>query len=270
MGGPDKIEVMRNPVPCDWRREAYLHWCGLTTQGLGVSVYSGDKISNSWLGNPKRVGLSEAQYVAGLQLRANVYPTREALNRGRDVPTLPCRRCDSGVESCSHILGQCLAVKLSRFARHNKICVLLAGEATRAGWQVVRELRIRGPSGELRIPDLVFRKEDLALVVDVTVRFEFSPDTLEAARAEKVAYYRPYAPELMRELVGVTRLRFFGFPVGARGKWPSFKDRLLSDLGLSKARAKRFAMLVSRRTLLYSLDILRDFQRPVDESEPDT
>ena len=58
MGGPDKIEVMRNPVPCDWRREAYLHWCGLTTQGLGVSVYCGDKISNSWLGNPKRVGLT--------------------------------------------------------------------------------------------------------------------------------------------------------------------------------------------------------------------
>jgi len=131
-------------------------------------------------------------------------------------------------------------------------------------------MRIRGPAGELRIPDLVFVKEDLALVVDVTVRYEFASDTLENARAEKVAYYRPYAPELMRELVGVTKLRFFGFPVGARGKWPSCNDRLLSSLGLSKSRAKQFAMLVSRRTVLYSLDILRDFQRPKDEGAPIT
>jgi len=141
----------------------------------------------------------------------------------------------------------------------------LAEEATRTGWNVEKEMRVHSQAGELRVPDLIFVKGETALVVDVTVRFEFAPDTLEAARAQKVAYYRPYASEIMRELEGVTELLFFGFPVGARGKWPSCNDRVLRRLGASKSRAKVFAKLVARRTLAYSLDVLRDFYMPTDD-----
>ena len=122
--------------------------------------------------------------------------------------------------------------------------------------------------GELRIPDLIFVKGETAMVVDVTVRFEFAPDTLEVARSQKVAYYRPYAAEILRELDGVTELLFFGFPVGARGKWPSCNDRVLRRLGVSKSRARCFAKLVSVRTLALSLDVLRDFYVPINDGPP--
>ena len=62
----------------------------------------------------------------------------------------------------------------------------------------------------------------------------------------------------MREL-SKTEVKVFGVPVGARGKWHPANDKLLKKLGLSDARRRSFAKLVSRRTLLYSLDVMRDF-----------
>lgn len=262
--GPTAGAVMpRGPVPCDWRREEFLAWMGLKTQGLGVSVFFNDRTSSCWLGRPADYHMKEGQYIAGLQLRANVFPTLEAATRGRGLPAPACRGCHGRIESCSHILGRCRAVKDSRISRHNKVCALLASEATRAGWEVTKEPRIVSTAGELRVPDLVFTKGDVALVVDVTIRFEFAPDTLENARAGKVAYYKPIASELIRKMEGVATVKFFGFPVGARGKWPSCNNRVLRALGISKARGATFAKLVSRRALLYSLDILRDFHRLV-------
>ena len=164
-------------------------------------MFGGDRVSNNWIGRPGRSGLTEGQYVAALQLRANVFPTSEALVRGRGTPPL-CRGCQGPIESCSHILGQCPAVQSSRIRRHNKVCDLLAGEAAKAGWNVKKEMRVLSQGGELRIPDLIFVKGETAMVVDVTVRFEFAPDKLEVARSQKVAYYRPYAAEILRELDG--------------------------------------------------------------------
>ncbi|KAL7370184.1 hypothetical protein ABVT39_021577 [Epinephelus coioides] len=132
-------------------------------------------------------------------------------------------------------------------------------KAQRYGWSVMREVRWTCPSGSCLAPDLVFTKGDLALVVDVTVRYEFHEDTLEAARLEKVTKYRPLVPVLIRELSEVQRVQVIGFPVGARGKWPSTNETFLNTLGLQRARRQRFAKLVSRRTLLYSLDVLREF-----------
>lgn len=54
-------------------------------------------------------------------------------------------------------------------------------------------------------------------------------------------------------------IAFFGFPVEARGKWPTSSYDLFRTLGLSKSRSPRFAKVISRRALLYSLDILKAF-----------
>ena len=140
------------------------------------------------------MGLTEGQYVAALQLRANVFPTSEALARGRGLPPLPCRRCQGEIETCSHILGQCLAVQSSRISRHNKICNLLAGEAIRVGWDVEKELRVLSWEGVLKIPDLVFVRGELALVVDVTVRFGLPP-----------THWRPPGPRRWR-ITGLVHL----------------------------------------------------------------
>lgn len=115
----------------------------------------------------------------------NVYLTREFLTRGIPEGPKTCRDCHLAVESCSHILGQCPAVQGARIDRHNKMCALLAVEAMEHGWEVHEESHFRTETGELRKPDLVVVKGNCALVIDVTVRFEYAPDSMERVRVEK-------------------------------------------------------------------------------------
>ncbi|KAJ7986740.1 hypothetical protein DPEC_G00331530 [Dallia pectoralis] len=244
----------------DWREKEFLRWMGQEVQGMGIQGFHKDKISNHWLAEPTEAGFRQRHYIAGLLLRANVYPTLETLSRGRPTNTVACRRCGLSAETCSHILGQCNSVKGSRITRHHKLCGLLAGEAERAGWNVIGEMVCRTPSGAQRRPDLVFVKDNKALLVDVTVRYEIAPDTLSLAAREKVARYKPVIPFVLNE-TGARSARVMGFPLGGRGKWHPANELLLKELGLGPTRRARVARLLSRRVLLYSLDILRDFYR---------
>lgn len=250
----------RLPVIPDWRQAENRAWQTLQVQGVGADQFQGDKLSNSWLAEPMKVGFRQRHYMAGLALRAGVYPTRELSYRGRNKEGAACRRCGARLETCSHILGQCPSVKGSRVRRHHKICDLLASEAERAGWKAAREFRVEVPGGGLRIPDLVCTKDSKILVLDVTIRYEVESDTLQRAAEEKVAHYNPVA-EHISTLLGGGRVRVMGFPVGARGKWPSCNNTVLAELGVTVGRRAQFARLVSRRALLYSLDVLRDFLR---------
>lgn len=250
----------RSLVLKDWREAENRAWLALEVQGVGAAQFRGDKISNSWLTDPTKVGFRQRHYIAGLALRAGTYPTREFLARGLNKEGAACRRCHARLESCSHILGQCPYVKGSRVRRHHKICDLLGNEAERAGWKATREFRVVTPEGVLRIPDLVCTKGDTVLILDVTIRYEMGVDTLHLAAAEKVAHYEPIASQIAAE-VGVSTARVMGFPVGARGKWPSCNNRVLAVLDIDVGRRASFARLVSRRALLYSLDVLRDFLR---------
>ncbi|MGL5774892.1 MAG: RNA-directed DNA polymerase, partial [Aeromonas veronii] len=246
-------------TPFDWRRDEFLKWANLPTQGVGILSFHNSKASNSWLAKPK--GFKERHYIAGLQLRANVYPTREFRLRGRGMVGASCRRCPHRLESCSHVLGQCPATHRSRLVRHNKLCRLLATEAEGLGWEVRQEWAFRTSSGELRRLDLVLIRDSSVLVIDVTVRFEYAPDSLTRAAAEKTGYYGPHKSTIAREL-HARDVRVYGFPLGARGLWHPGNEEVLTAMGVGQARRKTFAALLSRRALLYSLDVLRDFTRP--------
>lgn len=256
---PNSLKPGRRLVPCDWRQVEFDRWANLNSQGRGIRLFEADRTSNCWLVDPYSGGFTPGRYIAALQLRANVYPTRESAGRGRQSSDALCRYCRGSPETCSHILGACPKVQQGRIRRHHKVCDLIVTEAQRCGWSVMREVRWALPSGGALAPDLVFTKDDLALVVDVTIRYELEEDSLEAARLEKVNKYRPLCHVLPQRLLAVRRVQVFGFPVGARGKWPSTNNAFLMALGLGQARRRSFAKLISRRTLLYSLDVLREF-----------
>lgn len=148
-------------------------------------------------------------------------------------------------------------VRDSRIRRHHKVCDLVVAETQRFDWSVERERRWTGILGTVLVPDLICTKADLAL--DVTIRHKFEEDFLEKAWLEKVNKYRPLTSVLIRELPAIRRVQVFGLPMGERGKWPPFNGKCLKVLGLEQARHQSFAELVSHRTLLYSLDVLRDF-----------
>lgn len=112
----------------------------------------------------------------------------------------------------------------------------------------------------LRGVHLICWLDDLALIVDVTVRYEFD-ESLERAQIEKESKYRPLIPVIRASRVQTKKVTVYGFLLGARGKWPTKNELLLADLGLSKARTQSFAELLSRRVLLHSLDVMRTFMR---------
>uniref|UniRef100_A0A8C7Y900 Reverse transcriptase domain-containing protein n=1 Tax=Oryzias sinensis TaxID=183150 RepID=A0A8C7Y900_9TELE len=255
-----QTDVERSPDYPDWRREENLAWSALRVQGVGADQFRGDRTSSSWISEPASVGFAQRHWLAALALRAGVYPTREFLARGKEKSGAACRRCPARLESCSHILGQCPFVQASRIARHHKVCVLLATEAEKFGWTVIREFRLEDAAGGLKIPDLVCKKADTVLIVDVTVRYEMDGETLKRAASEKVEHYLPVGKQIT-DKVGGRCFKVMGFPVGARGKWPASNNAVLAELGVPAGRMRTFARLVSRRTLLYSLDILRDFMR---------
>lgn len=224
-------------------------------------MFKNDKYSNTWVAHPGRAGFTHELYIKGLKLRTNTYPTGEALTRGRDGAGSHCRRCNMGKETVTHILGECLSVQGSRMLRHNKICAFLKKEGEKKEWRVLSEHHYTDNTGRVWVPDLVFYKANHVIIIDVAVCFERAKGTLAMAGRAKVVKYL-----LLREhiacLEGAScKIQLFGFPVGARGKWPLGNFAVLSALGLSKARKTAFARLVSSGALLASLDVMRDFFR---------
>ncbi|KFW88294.1 hypothetical protein N305_00167, partial [Manacus vitellinus] len=191
--------------------------------------------------------------------RANVYPSKEFLARGRrDKYSTSCRHCPAENESCSHIIGNCPITQEARIKRHNYICGMLSEQAKKADWAVFQEPNIRDDNNELYKPDLIFVKDDKAYVVDVTVRYEHSKKNLEIAAKEKAKKYQ-HLEKQIQDLTNATKVSFFGFPVGARGKWYDKNFELLSALGLSKSRQEKTARALARRALFASVDIVHMF-----------
>jgi hypothetical protein len=79
--------------------------------------------ANKWL-NPKKL-LKEADYITACQLRANTYPCKAVLARGRDNRDVLCRHCHLTAETVGHSLGLCPKIKDYRIKRHNTILDIL-------------------------------------------------------------------------------------------------------------------------------------------------
>ncbi|KFQ96796.1 hypothetical protein N306_08448, partial [Opisthocomus hoazin] len=146
----------------------------------------------------------------------------------------------------------------ARIKRHNCLGELLISEAKKKEWVVFQEPLLRDNNNELYKPDLVFVKGDQALVVDITVRYESKPTSLADAAAEKVKKYQHLLNQV-QELTNATRIKFVGFPLGARGKWYQGNYELLADLGLSSSRREKVARRLSNRALFTSVDIIHIF-----------
>jgi len=177
------------PRPCDWRKQEFINWTKLLSQGHVISNFEKDKISNNWIEHYR--GIPHRKIIMALQLRANVYPTREFLATGRkDNQLKSCQHCGADTENCSRIISYCPAVQDARIKRHNYLCELLVKEAKKKEWVIFQEPLLRDDNNELYKSDLVFVKGDQALVVDITVRYESKSTSLADAATEKIKKYQ--------------------------------------------------------------------------------
>uniref|UniRef100_H3AW79 Reverse transcriptase domain-containing protein n=1 Tax=Latimeria chalumnae TaxID=7897 RepID=H3AW79_LATCH len=186
-----------------WRKQELARW-----KEFRCLYFEDDSVSNSWCTDLSRL---KSKHIAALQLRSNTYPTREFTARGRPTVTKMRRGCGNATETLGHISGQCI-----KLYRHNTVAKQLINKAEKLGWTTEKEPNLIDNQGRLRKPDLIFKKGDQALVVNVTVRKEDNKSSLEKAFQEKVEYYSPLRPQIEK----LTGCKNIGFVVGARGKFP--------------------------------------------------
>lgn len=190
-------------------------WCeylaSQATQGMGSETWMKYKECNLWI----RAGtFTNGDAIDAIILRTKCVPTRECISRYRSVLDTRCRRCGTTTELGCYFSGWCPAVKRSRMLRHNSLCTILGSKAQKQGWTVHWEPVLQGPKGRLE-PDLIFVKEEVALVVDPIVIWERNSACLEKASEAKVTKYGSLQNET-REKFHVKEVQVFGLPLNRR------------------------------------------------------
>jgi hypothetical protein len=125
---------------------------------------------------------------------------RVALNKAIPQNTVNCRRCNSGVETLAHIVGQCTTTTALWIKRHEEIRdfrakKLAAGEKT---VQVIEEATVQTPSGTLN-PDRAVISQGMVNVIDLTVRHE-DKRYLGEGYTSKIVKYKLLLPVLAEKL----------------------------------------------------------------------
>uniref|UniRef100_A0A3Q0S8N0 Reverse transcriptase domain-containing protein n=1 Tax=Amphilophus citrinellus TaxID=61819 RepID=A0A3Q0S8N0_AMPCI len=253
-----------------WRQKEFERWTKCRVQGVGVAVFKDDRISNHWLHDPGSFGIRESEVTLFLQLHSNTLPTRltEMRNLGPDPADVTCRLCGREVESMRHLIGWCASLKDNRIKSHNKVCDFLAKEMESCGWSVRRELWWPSDDGSTLAPDMVLLKGSRAVILDVMIRFEASIAGLADAAAAKAKKYEKLRPVIQRLRPSLTKIQSVGFPLGARGKWYGGNGNLLIDMGITKARVKQIAVILSRRAMIYTANTLKAYYRLLKLAEP--
>lgn len=187
--------------------------------GHGLPGHVNRPFTSGWLVSPPPFWTG-ADYVEALQFRTNTFPTVGGLHNTR----LPYahRRCRAGcdrVESLCHVLQKCPIVHYERIRRHDHTVRLLKRFATPEGWSVEVEPHIRGEDGILKKPDLLLRRGNTLVVVDVSICWE-SPNPLAIQYQHKNATYSsaPFISALRRRLPGCD-IYCRALIIGARGDW---------------------------------------------------
>lgn len=204
-----------------WRDVEFCKWCKLSSQGVGISVFKKDKISNAWLYNFTNNHMVTSESILALKLRTNMILTLSTVGRdGRDSGKPDkCRLCGKYKETLRHIVSKCEILQRNRMKRHNKICDLLRFECESKGWTLTRERRLSLSNAVVGVPDLIMVKNAMALVVDAAIPFEVTESTLADSEQGKTNKYSKFSDVIRHLYHGVNNVCVSGFPIGARRKW---------------------------------------------------
>ena len=110
-----------------------------------------------------------------------------------------CRRCREQPETLGHVLGQCVYTTPARIRRHDDLVDFLADKLSRKG-TIIKEPTITD-RGELKKPDLVFHRDGIVKVLDVTVVYEKDNYLAHEAQVKKDKY-KGSSEILRRQLIG--------------------------------------------------------------------
>ena len=162
--------------------------------------------------------MSGAKFCASIGIRAGTLPTRSRCPCGRPNYPKHCDTCGpTVVENLTHAIQACARTHGARVKRHDHMMKILADKLGRKGWQVRVEPHFETGVG-LRKPDLlVFKPNDQAWIIDLTM-VSTMYDDLNRPHRKKQAYYKA-PPEIklaVNALTGVDPV-FSSFKLNYRG-----------------------------------------------------
>ncbi|KAK7881447.1 hypothetical protein WMY93_029856 [Mugilogobius chulae] len=252
----DKLNIQEISSRSIKERE-FSKWAKQDWQGKGIACFRSDPVSNTWLANRSKHGLSESEFILALKIRTRTFPPTNLQGK---KPSLPlCRLCKSGPESVGHITCACKNLKTNR-RRHNNICQFLFRLAKENGWCAKSEPVLISAEGKMGRPDLVLWRTGTVLMIDVAVCMETDQGTLQAMALHKVQKYQPFKGAVYRLDPSIRKVQVWGFPVGARGKWHHLNNDLLREITRKSAKGiMHIAARLSKLALFGSIKICKAF-----------
>lgn len=259
----NKLKKLANSLRINWpasikdiddakirlKNEYSKEWESLKLQGQGVNEFRNDTIGNFWLRNPYI--MKAGRYIDALRLRTNTIGTKVVLAQSKNVPDVNCRKCHLQPETLGHIIGLCTHTKPKRINRHDEIKNQMA---TKLAKQHIVLLEPTAKIGDkLFKPDLVIKKEDRALIVDVTVRYE-NKNYLQEAKKEKIEKYN-HCKEYFKIKLRARDAEVIPIVLGSRGAVPIYTKQALMNLGFKFHEIEKF----SRYILRSSIEIVNSF-----------
>ena len=213
---------------------------------------------NSWVRDGTRF-LSGRDFIQSIKMRINALPVRSRTSRGR----IRDRRCNAGCfssETLNHVLQHCPRTHAGRVSRHNAVAAYIKRALVQKDFRVEEEPHYR-LEGQLRKPDLVAKKGQLAIILDAQVVSEQTD--LRRAHQRKIEYYRPLCDQV-RSSAQVTDVRVTSITLSCRGVWCKESAEELERLKI--IQKKDFKTLTSR-VIIGGVSILNQFQRTTTRTD---
>lgn len=168
------------------------------------------------------------EYIDLVKMHINAVPTLTRLKRGRQEET-KCRAGCPVPETLGHILQKCHRTHHQRIRRHDVLVRYVAKRLREKGWQVVEEQRYKTEVGT-RIPDLVCRRDEQRVILDVQV--VGTRVSLSDAHLAKTTKYM--LPSLLEQVGQGLRPLVSSITLSYRGAWATESAKTLTDLGLGR------------------------------------
>ena len=184
-----------------------------SADGRGLKDSSTVKSSNYWVSNGSLL-LSGRDYIGALACKGGYLHTGLRALRANKNNNALCDCCGR-VESLGHILQSCSRTHNHRLARHNRIRDILASRVRKKDWSILKEQAIPTSAG-IRRPDLIFFKDNLALVVDVTIVADTA--NMFEPYEHKVRYYKTTEiTNWIKQETGCTDIEYGALVINWRG-----------------------------------------------------
>ena len=231
-----------------------------TDQGRSFHLISKSWYSNHWIASGAFTSFNDYRFA--LRARLNLLPTKVVAKRaGRAVQDDTCPRCHQAPETLAHILNACTPNAGLMRDRHNAVLTRLTRAVPDSAGDKYVEQKVKDSPWDLR-PDLVVLNDSqsTAVIVDVTIPFEATSTSFEAARHEKLTKYQPVAEWLASRGYQV---QVHAFVVGALGAWDPDTDPALKALGIGHNYAKLFRRLCVTDAIKGSNTIWRGRSQPL-------